>query len=668
MLTMGPAMSDERTSRDVADYFETIYRPGQQQFHSIVHAVENPASGVIAISGPIYDAGGGFPVTRIGLLAPNGDLALLHDDRANDSDPRWSPDGKTLAFLSDRGHGGGNFQLCLADATDLSSVRAGPVLVREAVESFAWSADGDRILIQSADAGADAAGSASTARIGSAAAKDRPSWAPTVETGGHDNLWRRARIWEVASGALTEIGAEGQNVWEAEWCGRDAVAAIVSSSPTEGGWYQTEIGIAPASGGAFKRFATSDLELAKVCASPDGKHIAVVEGRFHRTVALGTLVVYDRASGAATRPEIGAETSSLAWRDDTHLFFAGFSSPGSVAGTLDIVGGRTRLDWHASHTAGRKVPYASPVGESALLVPGHGFGRYAHLSRVERGKERIVLDLGNDGTRALVERIGSAEALSWAGRDGLQIHGYLTMPKGVARPPLVAFIHGGPSHLFRDSWSFDNPLAALLVAQGYAVLFPNPRGSSGRGLDYAARVIADWGGEDRHDILAGIDHVIATRPVDGSRLFVTGGSYGGYMTTWLVTQTDRFNAACAIAPLTDMRSFFFTAHHPEFLAIYTRGGPYDVGAIFDERSPLRQADKVSTPTMLIAGEMDKTTPPTQAIQFHHALTLRDVPSELVLYPEEGHAAARLEAQIDQATRVLRWFRTWEDRNAGDRRG
>src|SRR3569833_529917 len=154
MLTMGPAMSDERTSRDVADYFETIYRPGQQQFHSIVHAVETPASGVIAISGPIYDAGGGFPVTRIGLLAPNGDLALLHDDRANDSVPRWSPDGKTLAFLSDRGHGGGNFQLCLADATDLSCVRAGPVLVREAVESFARSADGDRIQLQSADAGA----------------------------------------------------------------------------------------------------------------------------------------------------------------------------------------------------------------------------------------------------------------------------------------------------------------------------------------------------------------------------------------------------------------------------------------------------------------------------------------------------------------------------------
>src|SRR3569832_654393 len=197
---MEPAM-DERTSRDIANYFDTIYRPGLQQFHGIVHAVENPVTGMIAISGPIYDAGGGLPVTRIGLIAPDGHMGQLNDDRANDSDPRWSPDGRTLAFLSDRGHGGGNFQLCLADADDLSRVRAGPVLVREAVEAFAWSPDGARILLQSADAGADAAGSASTARIGSAAAEDRPSWAPTVETGAYDNLWRRARIWDIGSGA-----------------------------------------------------------------------------------------------------------------------------------------------------------------------------------------------------------------------------------------------------------------------------------------------------------------------------------------------------------------------------------------------------------------------------------------------------------------------------------
>jgi dipeptidyl aminopeptidase/acylaminoacyl peptidase len=650
----------------VADYFEKLYRPGNAQFHAVVHAVENPASGVIAFSAPIYEAEGGFPVTRTALLGIDGGVSLLGESGANDTDPKWSPDGSRLAFLSDRGRGGGNFQLFLADADAPGAARAGPVLAREAVESFAWSADGGRILIQSADAGADAAGSASTARIGSAEV-DRPSWMPTVETGSHDNLWRRARIWEIASDRLTDIGSPGQTVWEADWCGSDAIVAILSASPTEGGWYQTEIGIAPADGGPFQRFARPEVELAKICGSPDGRHIAVIEGRFHRTVALGTLTLYDRATGERFQPAIGAEASTMAWRDSGRLFFAGFEAPGTVAGTYDLASGKTAIEWRSPGTGGRKVPAATPAGRHGVVVPGHAFDRYPHIVRIDDdGSERIALDLAHDGAHAIISAMSPAQAIAWRGRDELEILGYLALPANVARPPLVVFIHGGPSHLFRDSWTFDNPLAALLVSSGYAVLFPNPRGSSGRGLDFASRVIDDMAGEDAHDILAGVDHVIAHHDVDPTRLFVTGGSYGGFMTCWLIGQTDRFQAACAIAPLTDMRSQFFTAHHPEFLSLYSGGGPYDVGGVFDRRSPLAHADKAVTPALLIAGEQDKTTPSSQAVQFHHAMALNGVPSELVLYPEEGHAAARFEALIDQGTRVLRWFQTWEGRNAGPR--
>lgn len=646
----------------VRDYFERLYRPGAAQFHGIVHIAANPASGVIAFSGPMMRAGGGFPVTRIGLLAPDGAVTLLGSDDANDSQPKWSPDGARLAFLSDRDHGAGNFQLMIASADAPDAAAAPAPIAGQAVESFAWAADSRKILIQSADAGADAAGSAATARIGGGDGGERPSWMPTVETGSHDGLWRHAHILDIENGALTRVGADGQNVWEADWCGRDAVVAITSASPTEGGWYQTEIAIAPAAGGAFDRFAAPEVELAGITASTDGQTIAVIEGRFHRTVQLGSLVLYDRATGAAREPDIGAQVSALVWRDAARLFFAGFAAPGSVAGTLDVASGSTSTEWRASGTAGRKVPYAVPEGDDAVLVPGHAFDRYPYLARSDAAGEQILLDLTPPDLAPIQARMKPAEVVRWQGRDGLEILGYLAMPEGVERPPLVVFIHGGPSHLFRDSWSFDNPLAALLVSSGYAVLFPNPRGSSGRGLDFASRVINDMAGEDAHDILAGVDHVIASHPVDGSRLFVTGGSYGGFMTTWLVGQTGRFQAACAIAPLTDMRSQYFTAHHPEFLSLYSGGDPYDVGGTFDQRSPLAHANKVTTPTLLIAGEMDKTTPPAQAVQFHHALVLGDAPTELVLYPEEGHAAARYEAQIDQGTRVLRWFAQWEGRN------
>lgn len=658
-----PSSAVSAIEAQVRDYFERLYRPGTDQFHAIVHVAENPASGVIAFSGPIMRAGGGFPVTRIGLLTADGAVTMLGSDGANDSQPKWSPDGTRLAFLSDRDHGGGNFQLMIAPAENPDIAAAPAPLAGEAVESFCWAADSRRLLIQSADAGADAAGSAATARIGGGVA-ERPSWMPTVETGSHDGLWRHARILDLESGAFTRIGADGQNVWEADWCGPDTIVAITSTSPTEGGWYQTGIAIAPAAGGAFEAFAAPDVELAGITASPDGKWIAVIEGRFHRTVQLGTLTLYDRDTRTATQPDIGAEVSALAWRDARRLFFAGFAAPGSVAGTFDVEAGTTAIEWRASGTAGRKVPYASPAGQDALLVPGHAFDRYPYLARSDANGERVLLDLTPSGMATIQSRMKPAEVVRWQGRDGLDILGYLAMPEAVERPPLVAFIHGGPSHLFRDSWTFDNPLAALLVSSGYAVFFPNPRGSSGRGLDFASRVIGDMAGEDAHDIMAGIDHVVANHSVDASRLFVTGGSYGGFMTTWLIGQTDRFQAACAIAPLTDMRSQYFTAHHPEFLSLYSGGNPYDVGGVFDRRSPLAHANKVTTPTLLIAGEMDKTTPPAQAVQFHHALVHGDVPTELVLYPEEGHAAARYEAQIDQGTRVLRWFAQWEGRNVG----
>src|SRR5690606_26629086 len=145
-------------------------------------------------------------------------------------------------------------QLFLASGDDLATQRPGPVLEGEVVESFAWSGDGRCILLQTAEAGADAAGSAGGATIANRE-EPRASWTPTVETGSHDGQWRRARIWNVESNELVQIGGSAQNVWEADWCGKEAIAAIISASPTEGGWYQTELAVAPARGGDFVSIA-----------------------------------------------------------------------------------------------------------------------------------------------------------------------------------------------------------------------------------------------------------------------------------------------------------------------------------------------------------------------------------------------------------------------------
>jgi len=305
------------------------------------------------------------------------------------------------------------------------------------------------------------------------------------------------------------------------------------------------------------------------------------------------------------------------------------------------------------------VPNAAPTGQRGVVLPAHSFAEYPALKRAgDEGRCETLLNLTTPAVEQLLKALEPAKAIRWRAGDGLEIQGYLALPPGIPRPPLVLYVHGGPSHLFRNSWSFDNAFAALLVASGYAVLCPNPRGSSGRGVDFASRVMRDWGGADADDLLAGVDFVQGHYDVDAASTFVMGGSYGGYMTCWLVGHTKKFRAACAMVPVTDMRSFYFTAHHPEFLSLYMGGNPYENGKAFDARSPLTYADRVTTPTLLIAGELDKTAPPNQATQFFRALVLTGTPTELVRYPQEGHAPARYEAQIDQATRVLGWFERW----------
>ncbi|MEX6631924.1 S9 family peptidase [Hyphococcus lacteus] len=655
--------SSDTIKKMVAQYFADLYRPGEGRISAVVSATENPRNGIVAFSGPVYEAHGGFPISRIGFVEKGGTLRMLSNDTFSDADPQWAPNGSRLAFLSDRGRVSGNFQLFVSVTDRVAEPIAGPIFDGEVVEDFEWSRDGKSILILTADAGADAAGSAATARVGARDSTERESWMPDVETGSYDGMWRRARIWRIDEDVVVKLGTDGQNIWEATWCGENEIAAIMSSRPTEGGWYDSEIGIGPVTGGPFARIAMPDLELAQISASPDGKHIAIIQGRFHRTVALGSLVIFSRDTGQVHTPKIDTEVSSVCWLSNDQVFFAGMRMPETVIGTFNRLTEKTSIIWSSTGTAGRKVPAAWPGINGNFLIPAHSFDTYAKLLRMdhEGGKETII-DLAHDGSRALLNDIAPAKSVWWRGVDGLDIQGFLVLPKNVKKAPLVTFIHGGPSHLFRDSWTFDNPLAACLVRAGYAVLFPNPRGSSGRGLSFASHVIGDWGGLDHKDILAGVDYVTSNYDVDGKKLFVLGSSYGGYMTSWLVTQTNCFTAACAMAPLTDMRSFYFTAHHPEFLPIYTHGDPYEIDGAFDQRSPLRYANKTATPTLLIAGGQDNTTPASQAYQFHRALVLNDIPSELATYPEEGHAAARLEAQMDQAIRVLKWFQRWEGRH------
>jgi dipeptidyl aminopeptidase/acylaminoacyl peptidase len=195
----------------------------------------------------------------------------------------------------------------------------------------------------------------------------------------------------------------------------------------------------------------------------------------------------------------------------------------------------------------------------------------------------------------------------------------------------------------------------MLVKAGYAVFFPNPRGSTGRGQEFIRHVLGDIGGADTHDCLSGLDDLVKQGTADAQRLGVTGVSYGGFMTTWLVTQDSRFAAAAPVAPITNQVTEHLISNIPHFVATFLADHYTNPNGKYFQRSPIMHAHKVKTPTLNICGALDRCTPPEEALQFHRALVENGIESVVVTYPEEGHGIRKLPAAIDCAARIVAWF-------------
>ena len=251
--------------------------------------------------------------------------------------------------------------------------------------------------------------------------------------------------------------------------------------------------------------------------------------------------------------------------------------------------------------------------------------------------------------------IAETEVIKWKGADGLEIEGILVKPVGFERGkryPTILQIHGGPYGRF--SYGF-NSRAQILANNGYAVLMPNPRGSTGYGHKFTTANLKDWGGKDYQDIMAGVDEVIRLGIADQNRLGVMGGSYGGFMTFWVITQTDRFKAAIGHAGISDWYSFHGQSDVPGLMEYGFGGMPWTARETYTKYSPMSHVDRVKTPIMITHGEQDRRVPIAQAEQYYRALRKRGVEVVFVRYPREGHGIAEPNHQIDLVNRQLEWF-------------
>ena len=561
-----------------------------------------------------------------------------------DTSPRWSPDGRTLAFLSDRDHAG----RAAVHLLDDDAGEARPIGSLEgSAEDVRFAPDGSRLLVLAADPGSDRAGADSATRI------DAGNGDPRVTRPAEH--WRRLYIVDVATGETTPVGPAGLNIWEFDWRGGE-IAAVVSDDPSESGWYRARLVAVDLATGSARTIHEPAMQIAYPTLSPDGSTVAFVEGFCSdRGILLGETTIVPARGGEARvlAPEI--DVGCLAWRDEHTLWFAAARGLAHAVGTIDL-DGNAEVIWDGDESIiSGWVPVVSPSPDGRRLAAAH--------STWASAPELRALDLADpaSGWRALSQLNPEAPAVdgacarrAWTS-DELEIEGLLLTPSGTgASPlPLVVWVHGGPTDSY--ACSHPDPRLAGMLAAGYAILLPNPRGSSGRGQAFARANLGDMGGGDLRDILAGVDALAAEGVTDGDRVAIVGTSYGGFMSAWAIGQTDRFRASVPMAAVTNWLSFHNTTNIGRFDELFLDADPYDPAGDYFSRSPIAHVRRIRTPTLVMHGELDLCVPLSQGQELYQALAAEGVETELVVYAREGHGWREHAHILDGIERMRAWL-------------
>lgn len=636
----------------VEAHFRSLHEPAFGRPSAAADPDPRPDGAAIAFAGTIFTELAGHGTSRV-CLAEAGTVAVVTEGPGEQRYPQFSPDGTRLAYLTDAGQAG-DFQLRIRDLA--AGKDTSPDAVPGTIEYLQFSPDGEHILLGVAGHGADMSGgegSGTTARAGD----DLPDWLPDAYAGPAADQWRSAWVVETATGTARQVTAAGTNVWESAWAGPAALLAVTSPDPGEGAWYTADLYRIEVATGAAELLYAPEQQLGWPAAAPSGQRWAYVTATCSdRWIVAGDLHIATGPGEGTVVDTAGVDVTWIQWIDEQRLGYFGLRGLTTVAGIYDVAAGKAGETWtSATLTCGDRYPQGRFLADGSAAVVLHGYTRYPELAFIGDGAPTQVASLRHPGADYVTSVAGAIEPVRWSAPDGLEIEGLLCVPGTPGPHPLIVLVHGGPVWAYRDRWAMGYVYTPLLVSRGYAVLHPNPRGSSGRGQDFARAVLGDMGGADTGDYLAGIDALVQAGIADPARIGVTGGSYGGFMSAWLITQDQRFAAAVPMAPSTNWYSQHHTSNIPFFDALFLADDPRARTGRFPDRSPLFFADQVTTPTLQTTGALDRCTPPGQAVEFHNALRECGVDSALAIYPGEGHGVRKFPALIDQCARTLGWF-------------
>src|SRR5216117_1215876 len=564
-----------------------------------------------------------------------------------DFDPVWSPDSKTLAVFSSFGEKEQRQPWMVAadgsgakKITDLKGYAARP----------RWSHDGKQIAFLYIE-GAGGGGPLMAA----------PETTGVIDTAIHN---QRIAVLDVITRQLRQVSPENLHVYDYDWSPDDKIfVATAAPGPGDNNWWIAQIYAIDIAKGAATSIYKPSLQVAVPRWSQDGTSIAFIEGLMSDEGFHGGDLFTISADGhdILNRTEKrNSSASSLFWLMQDRILLTEIVGGESAISELALGNNSVRTIWKRAehiHAFGNFPNFALSKDGKFAAAARSSYETPPEIWTGPIGEWR-QLTSNNSGQSPTW---GKAESLEWT-NEGFNIQGWLLPPARVEsgkKYPMVVLIHGGPSSATTPEWPASFGMARAIIAalssRGYYVLLPNPRGSYGQGEDFTRANVKDFGGGDLRDILAGVDAAIAKYPIDPARLGVTGWSYGGYMTMWTVTQTNRFRGAVAGAGVANWQSYYGQNLIDQWMIPFFGASVYDDPGIYEKSSPIHLIKNVKTPTLVIVGERDAKFPAPQSYEFWHALKTLGVPTQLIIYPGEGHLFLKPEYQVDRMDQTVGWF-------------
>jgi dipeptidyl aminopeptidase/acylaminoacyl peptidase len=576
------------------------------------------------------------------------------------SEPKWSPNGEWLAFVSD----------CTADAEKpgqdqvfVWSKKTGEskklTQLKGMIDSLTWSPDGKSIGFLFVENATRSAG---------ALAAMKP-WAGVI---GEDGVEiQRVGVVDVANGSFSQVTPATLHAYEFGWSPDSKHLVFVAANPPgENNWWVAQLYTEDIAGGQPKSILDTTkisgslhgLQIAVPRWSPDGSQIAFIGGLMSDQGQTGGDIYLIPAAGGEPKDVTPARAASVA--------FIGWVSP-KVIGIAEHVGGSSHIT-ALDLSTGKDVPqvnatFPETVGAGGLAMSvslSHEHTLTLIRSSFEKAPEVWAGPVNamkqmthlNDGMKPAW---GKTENIEWT-NDGFKVQGWLLYPANydpAKKYPLLVSVHGGPSSAVTPRWPGVGYGGVPFSALGYFVFMPNPRGSYGQGEKFTQANIKDFGYGDLQDILAGMDVLEKRFPIDKDREGLTGWSYGGFMTMFGVTQTTRFKAAVAGAGISDWKSYYGENSIDQWMVPFFGKTVYDDAAVYAKSSAIEYIKNVKTPTLVVVGDRDGECPAPQSFEFWHALRAEGVKTQLVIYPNEGHAFRAPEHRRDVLERALNWFET-----------